>query len=62
MSPDLRWPPVSVRETPYGINCVVMVPLRGRGAKSGRVIDLRTAWAFDDPGTPPRLASAYLKP
>jgi hypothetical protein len=55
-------PVSSVRETPYGINCVVMVPLRGRGPKSGRVVNLRTAWQLAYHGAAPRLASAYLKP
>lgn len=53
----------SIRENPpYGINCLVMVPLRGRGEKSRRVVSMRTVWTFDHSGAAPRLASAYLRP
>ncbi|MGH2903688.1 MAG: DUF6883 domain-containing protein [Solirubrobacteraceae bacterium] len=59
----LLMPVSSVEENPpWGISCVVNMPLRGRGEKSGRVVNLRTAWAIDYPGALPRLASAYLKP
>jgi hypothetical protein len=39
---------------PYGVNCVVVMPVRGIGAKADRVVNVRTVWAFDRPGTPPR--------
>ncbi len=59
----LALPVSSVRENPpWGINCVVMVPVRGRGEKKKRVVTVRTAWAFDHQASAPRLASAYLKP
>jgi hypothetical protein len=54
--------PVSeVRDnTPWGIKCTVIVPVRGLGAKSGRIVDVRTVWQFYEPGGPPRLVSAYI--
>jgi hypothetical protein len=53
----------TVRDNPpWGVICVVMVPVRGLGEKSERVVDVRTAWALDYPGAAPRLASAYLRP
>lgn len=56
--------PVSVMRDnpPWGINCVVMVPVRGRGEKSGRVVNVRTVWELISSATPPRLTNAYLKP
>lgn len=47
---------------PWGVNCVVMVPVRGLGGKSGRVVNVRTAWALESPSASPRLASAFPKP
>jgi hypothetical protein len=47
---------------PYGIKCTVDMPISGTGAKVDRTINVRTVWAFDHPGAPPRLASAYPKP
>jgi hypothetical protein len=59
----LALPVSSVRDNPpWGINCVVTVPVRGRGEQKERVVNVRTAWAFDHGASPPRLASAYLKP
>ncbi|MGA2163721.1 MAG: hypothetical protein ABSH36_04555 [Solirubrobacteraceae bacterium] len=49
-------------EASSGVSCVVMVPVRGLGEKSERVVNVRTAWALDHPGAAPRLASAYLRP
>ena len=56
--------PVSTIEDnpPYGINCVVDMPIGGIGAKVDRVANVRTVWEFDRPGAPPRLVSAYPKP
>jgi hypothetical protein len=45
---------------PWGIKCVVIVPVRGLGEKSGRVVDVTTVWQFDEPGVPPRLVNAYI--
>ena len=47
---------------PWGINCVVTVPVRGLGERSGRVVNVRTAWTLDSPSASPRLASAFPKP
>jgi hypothetical protein len=53
----------SVRDkSPWGTNCVVMIPVRGFGEKNDRVVNVRTAWRLAGPGAPPQLASAYCKP
>ncbi len=56
--------PVSTIEEnpPYGVNCVVDMPIAGIGAKADRVANVRTVWAIEQPGAPPRLVSAYPKP
>jgi len=45
---------------PRAVKCRVMVPVRGLGKKSGRVVDVTTVWQFDEPGGPPRLVTAYI--
>lgn len=54
--------PVSevIDNAPWGIKCVVIIPVRGLSEKSGRLVDVRTVWQFDEPGSPPRLVSAYI--
>jgi hypothetical protein len=53
----------SVRDkSPWGINCTVMVPVRGLGEKNDRVVNVKTAWRLAGPGAPPQLVSAYCKP
>jgi hypothetical protein len=47
---------------PWGVNCVVMVPVRGLGEKRERVVNVRTVWELVSIETPPRLVNAYLKP
>jgi hypothetical protein len=47
---------------PYGINCMIALPIRGLGKKNGRIIDARTVWEIPRRGVPPRLVSAYLRP
>jgi hypothetical protein len=56
--------PVSeVRENrPYGINCAVDIQIPGIGAQADRVVSVRTVWAFDRQGAPPRLVTAIPKP
>ncbi len=56
--------PVSeVRDNPpWGPKYVVDLPMRGRGEKSGRVVNVRTVWEIAGSGVPPRLANAYCKP
>jgi hypothetical protein len=50
-----------VRENPpWGIKCAVIVPVRGLGEKSTRVVDVTTVWQFDKPYAPPRLVTAYI--
>lgn len=47
---------------PWGPKCVLDLPIRGRGEKSGRLANLRTVWEIADSGSPPRLVNAYCKP
>lgn len=56
--------PVSaVRDNPpWGPKCVVTVPLRGRGEKQTRIVNVRTVWEIASSRVPPRLVNAYLKP
>jgi hypothetical protein len=44
---------------PYGVNCVVVMPIRGIGAKAERVADVLTSWEIKDASTPPRLVTAF---
>jgi hypothetical protein len=47
---------------PWGMNCTVVVPVRGLGEKSERVVNMRTVWLLAGSAHPPRLVNAYLKP
>lgn len=47
---------------PWGVNCTVIVPVRGLGEKRERVVNMRTAWLLTSGAGPPRLVNAYLKP
>ncbi|HWY19530.1 MAG TPA: hypothetical protein VNY27_12580 [Solirubrobacteraceae bacterium] len=59
----LTVPVSSVRDKPpWGVECVVVVPVRGRGEKSGRVVDVRTAWLLPDAGGPPQMTTAFPRP
>jgi hypothetical protein len=59
----LTTPVGSTRDNPpYGLNCVVDVPVRGVGDKRERTVTVRTAWLISDEGAAPRLVSAYPKP
>ncbi len=59
----LDTPICEVRDNgPYGIKCVVDMPIGGIGAKAHRTINVRTVWACDQPDAPPRLVNAYPKP
>ena len=53
--------PVSeVRDNaPWGIKGVVLIPVRGRGEKSGRLVHVITSWEIRTPGAAPRLVTAY---
>ena len=58
-----KTPISSVRHNPpYGYNCVVEFPLRGRGEKSERVVKLRTVWRIAEAGAQPHMTTAYLRP
>jgi len=59
----LETPITDVRDNaPHGVNCVIDMPISGIGAKADRVANVRTVWAFDQPGAPPRLVTAIPKP
>jgi hypothetical protein len=59
----LQTPISSIREKPpHGTHCVVELPIRGLGAHSQRVVNVRTVWQLAEPGDPPRLVSAYPRP
>ncbi|MFI5005664.1 MAG: DUF6883 domain-containing protein [Solirubrobacterales bacterium] len=61
MARVLDTPVCEVRENPpWGVNCVIDMPIRGIGAKADRVANVRTAWIVSTPGGPPRLVSAYI--
>lgn len=47
--------------SPWGINRVVMVPVRGLGERSERVANVRTVWESVGDDSPPRLVNAYVK-
>ena len=47
---------------PYGVNCVVDVPVRGLGDKEDRLVNVRTVWELTSREAAPRLVSAYVKP
>jgi hypothetical protein len=47
---------------PYGIKSAVEIQIPGIGAKADRVVTVRTVWAYDQPGAPPRLVTAIPKP
>ena len=59
----LRAPIASIREKPpHGTHYVLELPVRGIGSHSGRTANVRTVWEIAEPGDPPRLVSAYIKP
>ncbi len=53
--------PVSeVRDNPpWGIKCILLIPVRGRGEKSGRLVNVITSWEIRSPGAAPRLVTAF---
>ncbi len=61
MARVLDTPVCEVRANPpWGVNCVVDMPIPGIGAKAGRIGTVRTAWIISASGAPPRLVSAYI--
>jgi hypothetical protein len=53
----------SVRDNPpWGINCVIMVPVRGRHKKRDRIIEVMTVWLWTRTGDPPQITTAFPKP
>ena len=62
MARVLDTPICEVRDNaPYGVKCTIDMLISGIGAKADRVANVRTVWAFDHPGHPPRLVNAYPK-
>lgn len=56
-------PVSSVRESPpWGINCVVVLPVRGLGEKDDRVVKVRTVWRIAGPDAPPQMVTAFPRP
>ena len=47
---------------PYGFECVVTVPVRGLGPKSGRVVGVRTVWLLTGADDAPRMTTAFPRP
>jgi hypothetical protein len=59
----LDTPVTEVRDnSPYGVNYVVDIQVRGIGAKADRVVTIRTIWIISTPGDAPRLVNAFPKP
>ena len=59
----LATPVGSVRANPpHGANCIVVIPVRGLGEKSARIVDVRTVWEIAKQGARPRLVSAFPRP
>ncbi len=55
-------PVTTVRPNPpYGVNCGVLVPVRGVGIHQARVMGVTTGWELRYVGDRPRLVSAYIK-
>lgn len=54
--------PVSrVRENPpFGVNCNIVVPVRGLGEHADRVALVRTSWELRYEGDCPRMVTAYI--
>lgn len=46
---------------PYGVNCVVDVPVRSLNLKPSRVVGVRTVWEIAYDAAQPRLVTAYTK-
>jgi filamentous hemagglutinin len=59
----LLYTPISTirQNRPFGVNCVIDIPVRGIGAKIERVAAVRTIWELADANAAPRLVSAYIK-
>jgi hypothetical protein len=56
-------PIVAIRNnSPYGINCVVAIPVRGRRERKARVVGVRTVWEITENDPRPRLVSAFARP
>jgi hypothetical protein len=60
---------VGVREAPisevrdrgnHGIQCAVIVPVRGRDQHASRVANVLTSWEIRQDGDAPRLVTAYI--
>jgi hypothetical protein len=56
-------PVTAVRDnSPFGVNCVVAIPVRGRQERRARVVGVRTVWEIAENDSRPRLVSAFARP
>ena len=54
-------PVTAVRDNaPFGLNCNVIVPVRGLGERAGRVANVLTSWELRHADDRPRLVTAYI--
>jgi hypothetical protein len=54
-------PVTAVRDNPpFGLNCNVIVPVRGLGESADRVAKVLTSWELRYDGDSPRLVTAYI--
>ena len=54
-------PVTAVRDnTPFGLNCNVIVPVRGLGERADRVANVLTSWELHHEDDRPRLVTAYI--
>ena len=54
--------PVSVvrQNPPFGLNCNIVVPVRGLGEYADRIAPVRTSWELRHEGDRPRMVTAYI--
>jgi hypothetical protein len=54
-------PVMVVRDNaPFGLNCNVIVPVRGLGERAGRIANVLTSWELRHVGDRPRLVTAHI--
>jgi hypothetical protein len=61
----MAWPPKAGETLPraaeaFGV-CEVLIPIRGLGSRSERVVMVTTAWELIDACAAPRLVSTYIE-
>jgi hypothetical protein len=54
-------PVTAVRDNaPFGLNCNVIVPVRGLGERADRIAKVLTSWELRYEGDSPRLVTAFV--